>query len=121
MTVNSWCGPLALIVMALAARALAAQSGRDAPGGPGETPSWTAASKEGVGTSITTESKLWFTLGGGILNEVYYPRVDVANSQSLELAVSDGKRLLIESRDMRHSIERLPPGDRQPHDREPLR
>ena len=107
MTVNSWCGPLALIVMALAARALAAQSGRDAPGGPGETPSWTAASKEGVGTSITTESKLWFTLGGGILNEVYYPRVDVANSQSLELAVSDGKRLLIESRDMRHSIERL--------------
>jgi glucoamylase len=107
MTAKSWCGPLALILVALAARALAAQSGREATGGPGETPSWTAASKEGVGTSITTDSKVWFTLGGGILNEVYYPRVDVANSQSLEFAVSDGKRLLVESRDMRHSIERL--------------
>ena len=107
MTANSWCRPLALILVASAARTLAAQSGRDAPGGPGETPSWTAASKEGVGTSINADSKVWFTLGGGILNEVYYPRVDVANSQSLEFAVSDGRRVLVESRDMRHSIERL--------------
>jgi glucoamylase len=80
---------------------------QDAPGAPGETPSWTAASKEGVGTAMTTESKVWFTLGGGILNEVYYPRVDVADSRTLEFAVSNGKRLLIESRDMRHGIERL--------------
>jgi glucoamylase len=91
------------LALAIAAR-LPAQ---DAPGAPGETPSWTAASKEGVGTSMTTESKVWFTLGGGILNEVYYPRVDVADSRTLEFAVSDGKRLLIESRDMRHGIERL--------------
>ena len=80
-----------------------------APGGPGELPSWTPASKDGIGTSLTTQSKVWFTLGGGILTEVYYPRVDVADTRGLEFAVQDGSRLLIESRDMRHAIERVDP------------
>lgn len=104
MTATGRSAALAACLVLAIVPSLAAQ---DAPGAPGETPSWTAASKEGVGTSMTAESKVWFTLGGGILNEVYYPRVDVADSRTLEFAVSDGKRLLIESRDMRHGIERL--------------
>lgn len=81
--------------------------GQRAPGAPGELPSWTPASKEGIGTSISEQSKVWFTLGGGVLNEVYYPRVDVANTHGLELAVSDGERVWIESHDLRHAIQRI--------------
>ena len=104
MMAHRWLGVLALCAL-LADPALL--RGQAAPGAPGEMPSWTPASKEGIGTSVTTESKVWFTLGGGILNEVYYPRVDVADTRGLEFAVSDGKHLWIESRDMRHTIERI--------------
>jgi glucoamylase len=80
---------------------------QSAPGAPGSIPTWTAASKEAVGTSTTTESKIWFTLQGGILTEVYYPRLDTANVRTLEFAVSDGKRVWLESRDLEHSVESL--------------
>lgn len=77
-----------------------------APGGPGSIPTWTAASKDAVGTSTTTDSKVWFTLQGGVMTEVYFPRLDNANVRTLEFAVSDGKRVWLESADMEHSIER---------------
>jgi len=72
-------------------------SGLHAPGGPGEVSTWTSGAKEGVGTSATTASRLWFTLQGGLLTEVYYPRLDQANVRSLELAVSDGREVWPES------------------------
>ncbi|HVA71617.1 MAG TPA: glycoside hydrolase family 15 protein [Candidatus Limnocylindrales bacterium] len=78
---------------------------QNAPGAPGDMPTWTAGSKEGVGTSTTLNSKVWFTLGGGILTEVYYPRVDTPDVRSLEFAVSDGHRVWIESSDLQHSIQ----------------
>lgn len=78
-----------------------------APGGPGTMPTWTPGSKDAVGTSTSTESRVWFTLQGGILTEVYYPRLDTADVHSLEFAVSDGKTVWIESKDMAHSIERI--------------
>ncbi|HEX6965494.1 MAG TPA: glycoside hydrolase family 15 protein [Gemmatimonadaceae bacterium] len=104
MIVRRLLGLTALCCVVLQPAALSAQS---APGGPGEMPSWTPASKNGIGTSLTAQSKVWFTLGGGILTEVYYPRVDQADARGLEFAVSDGKRVWIESRDMRHAIERV--------------
>jgi glucoamylase len=63
--------------------------------------------KEAVGTSTSTESHLWFTLQGGVLSEVLYPRLDMAAARSMEFAVSDGKAVWLESKDMRHSIERI--------------
>ncbi|HET7565328.1 MAG TPA: glycoside hydrolase family 15 protein [Gemmatimonadaceae bacterium] len=98
---------LGLMVLCSVLAEPAALCAQNAPGGPGEMPSWTPASKDGIGTSLTAQSKVWFTLGGGILTEVYYPRVDQADARGLELAVSDGKRVWIESRDMRHAIERV--------------
>ncbi|HEX8151206.1 MAG TPA: glucan 1,4-alpha-glucosidase [Pyrinomonadaceae bacterium] len=62
-----------------------------APGRPGKDAQWPGAGKEAVGTSNTEESKVWFTLRGGVLDEVYYPTVDVANSQRLELVVAHGQ------------------------------
>lgn len=84
-----------------------AAAGQNAPDGPGNPPTWTTGGKEGVGTATSTESKVWFTLQGGILTEVYYPRLDTADVRTLEFAVSDGKRVWVESKDMLHSLERV--------------
>ena len=49
-----------------------------APGAPGKDAQWASAGKQGIGTSTTLESKIWFTLQGGALTEVYYPDVTMA-------------------------------------------
>jgi glucoamylase len=81
--------------------------GQSAPGAPGTLPTWTPGSKEAVGTATSVNSRVWFTLEGGILTEVYYPRLDTADVRTLEFAVSDGKKIWIDSRDLLHSIERI--------------
>jgi glucoamylase len=103
---------LVLIVCALLLYTMAVrgQNARgDAPGAPGGDAHWASAAKDAVGTSSTLASKVWFTLGGGALTEVYYPTVDVANVQSLQLVVAstDGKRVEVESEDTVHRIEIL--------------
>ncbi len=82
-------------------------SAQNAPNGPGDIPTWTSGAKEAVGTSTSLDSKVWFTLQSGILTEVYYPRLDTANVRTLEFAVSDGKTVWVESKDMVHSLERI--------------
>ncbi|MGB7846277.1 MAG: glucan 1,4-alpha-glucosidase [Candidatus Acidiferrum sp.] len=94
-------------ILALGFALSVAAAAQDAPNGPGELPIWTPGSKEAVGTATSTDSKVWFTLQGGILTEVYYPRLDTANVRTLEFAVSDGKRVWVESTDMVHSLERI--------------
>ncbi len=84
---------------------LACVRAQSAPGAPGAMPTWTSGTKEAVGTSLTTNSKVWFTLKNGIMTEVYYPQLDTADVRTLEFAVSDGTRVWLESTDMRHSIE----------------
>src|SRR5947199_7100043 len=61
-----------------------------APGAPGTAPSWTSSAKDMVGTALGT-SRLWFTLGFGIVNEVYYPRVDIPQIRDLGFIVADGE------------------------------
>ena len=58
-----------------------------APGGPGKDAQWATAGKQGVGTSATLESKVWFTLAQGVMTEVYYPDVTVANVHLLQFVV----------------------------------
>ncbi|HYO99797.1 MAG TPA: glycoside hydrolase family 15 protein, partial [Pyrinomonadaceae bacterium] len=80
-----------------------------APGAPGKEAHWPSAGKNGVGTSNTLESKVWFTLRGGVMTEVYYPTVDVANSQELQFIVvrAGGGGVETESEDATHRIEVL--------------
>ena len=47
--------------------------GQVAPGHPGITARWTSSSKSGVGTAVSRQSRVWFTVSHGIINEVYYP------------------------------------------------
>jgi glucoamylase len=61
-----------------------------APGWPGIPARWTSSAKSGVGTSLGAASRVWFTLSHGILDEVYYPRVDSACTRDLGLIVTDG-------------------------------
>jgi glucoamylase len=76
-----------------------------APGAPGAPAFWTNADKQGVGTAVTLESKVWFTLGDGGLTEIYYPRVDVADTRRLELVVSDDAGLVESESEARHQVE----------------
>src|SRR5256885_12545434 len=58
-----------------------------APGGPGIPPTWTSSAKDFVGCGLGP-ARLWFTLGFGIVNEVYYPRVDTPQIRDLGFIVA---------------------------------
>jgi len=82
-----------------------------APGGPGIEPRWTSSAKEGIGTSLSPESRVWFTLSHGILNEIYYPRVDQACTRDMGLIVTDGRRFFSEEkRDTKTEVAYLAEG-----------
>ena len=53
-----------------------------APGQPGIPPTYASSDKDMVGTAIGS-SCLWFTLGHGIVNEVYFPRIDIPQIRDL--------------------------------------
>ena len=59
-----------------------------APGAPGIPARWTSSAKSGVGTALSPQSPVWFTLSHGILNEIYYPRVDSACTRDFGLLVT---------------------------------
>jgi glucoamylase len=86
-------------------------SERFAPGGPGIPPTWTSSSKSGVGTALRRGSRVWFTLSHGIINEIYYPRIDKACTRDLGLIVTDGREFFSEEkRHSRSQVNWLAPG-----------
>ncbi|MEK7854756.1 MAG: hypothetical protein AAB288_01595, partial [Acidobacteriota bacterium] len=68
-----------------------------APGRPGNDAQWATAGKQAVGTSATLESKVWFTLAQGVMTEVYYPDVTVANVHLLQFVVVNPKTKKVET------------------------
>lgn len=74
------------------------QSSTDAPGWPGIQPTWTSSAKAGVGTALSPASRVWFTLSHGIVDEVYYPRVDQACTRDLGLIITDGRSFFSEEK-----------------------
>lgn len=78
-----------------------------APAAPGIAPRWTSSAKSGVGTAVRDESRLWFTISHGIVNEVYYPRLDQANTRDLGFIVTDGEAFFSEEK--RHARSRIEP------------
>ena len=51
-----------------------------------------------MGTALNLHSRVWFTLSHGILNEVYFPRVDQACTRDLGLIVTDGSSFFSEEK-----------------------
>lgn len=90
----------------LCVRAYAQQS---APTEPGYDAQWATAAKQAIGTSASLESKVWFTLAQGVMTEVYYPNVTVANVQVLQFFVLDPKTNNVETErdDAIHQIRPL--------------
>jgi len=69
-----------------------------APGWPGIDPRWTSSAKSSIGTALNLHSQVWFTMSHGILNEVYFPRVDQACTRDLGLIVTDGSSYFSEEK-----------------------
>ncbi|MDD4881082.1 MAG: glycoside hydrolase family 15 protein [Gallionellaceae bacterium] len=72
-----------------------AASNPPAPGSPGIAPTWTSSDKDLVGTALGP-ARLWYTLGHGIVNEVYYPRIDIPQIRDLGFIVADGAGFWVE-------------------------
>ncbi len=62
---------------------------KQAPGRPGKKPHWSSGAKDAVGTAVNEGSRVWFTIGSGTLNELYFPDVDTANTRSVRFLVTD--------------------------------
>ena len=81
-----------------------------APGAPGLPPTWCSSAKEMVGCSLG-HARLWFTIGGGIINEVYYPRVDIPQIRDLGFIVGDGAGFWVEVKRLwKHDLQLAAPG-----------
>jgi len=64
--------------------------GADAPGGPGIAPSWTSSAKDMVTTALGS-SRVWATIGYGIVNEVYWPSTGEPQLRDLGFIVKGPK------------------------------
>ena len=66
---------------------------------------WPTAAKNGFGTSTSLSSRVWFTLADGVMTEVFFPRLDVPNVETLQLRVGIGTVIENEIEDTFHSLE----------------
>jgi glucoamylase len=82
----------------------------EAPGAPGTASDWVTGDKDGFGTARGTASKVWYTLHGGELSEIYYPRIDTPSTRDTQLVVSDGHTFTDrESTNTTHEVRLLDP------------
>ncbi len=82
----------------------------EAPGQPGAAPTWTSSAKDVVGGSLGP-ARLWFTLGFGIITEIYYPRVDLPQMRDLGFIVADGAGFWVEVKRLgTYEVRLLAPG-----------
>ncbi len=70
-------------------------SNAHAHGSPGIPPKWCISAKDAVGCALGP-SRLWFTVGAGIVNEVFYPRVDIPQVRDLGFIVADDQGFWVE-------------------------
>ncbi|WP_279579791.1 hypothetical protein [Fodinicola feengrottensis] len=81
-----------------------------APGEPGTTSHFDNARKDCVGTAAGRQSKVWFTVAGGMLSDVYSPTVDNTNVETMQYVVTDGQTFTdLQSRDMTYSARKADP------------
>jgi glucoamylase len=90
-----------VVASALAGGLAPAVRAQVAPGAPGTESYFDLARKDCVGTAGNTTSKVWFTVAGGVLSDVYWPNVDATNVKTLQYVVTDGKNFTdLQTRDM---------------------
>src|SRR3989440_216524 len=107
-------GVLLATVLPAAPAAAAATStsvgppGGTAPGAPGALSHFDLARKDCVGTAVERSSKVWYTVAGGVLSDVYNPTVDNTNVQTMQFLVTDGHTFTdLQTRDTTYSVRTL--------------
>ena len=80
----------------------------DPQGAPGALSHFDLARKDCFGTARNTTSKVWFTVAGGVLSDVYYPTIDNTNVETLRYVVTDGSTFTdVQGRDTTYTVETL--------------
>src|ERR1700757_291655 len=98
----------ALAVTVPAASAVAASV---APGAPGAASYFDLARKDCLGTAAKTGSKVWYTVAGGVLSDVYEPTIDNTDVSTLQYIVTDGSTFPdLQARDMTYTVAADPTG-----------
>jgi len=69
-----------------------------APGAPGHFSPWTSGAKTGVGRAHNTSAVISFTIGKGVLNEVYFPQMDIASIRECSFVIADGRDFFSDER-----------------------
>ncbi len=101
----------ALLASGLAAVAPAAAAPTAATGGPGALSHFDLARKDCLGTARNTTSKIWYTVAGGVLSDVYAPTIDTTNVETMQYLVTDGKSFTdLQTRDTTYTVSADPTG-----------
>jgi glucoamylase len=104
-------GTAAVVALLASGLAGAAASPGPAPGGPGAPSYFDLARKDCVGTATGTASKVWYTVAGGVLSDVYEPTVDNTNVATLQYVVTDGATFTdLQTRDLTYTVAADPTG-----------
>jgi glucoamylase len=100
---------LALLTSAGAAGPAAAAPGlAPAPDGPGALSHFGLARKDCFGTAANRTSKVWYTIAGGVLSDVYSPTLDNTNVETMQFVVTDGATFTdLQTRDMTYTVRSL--------------
>ena len=61
-----------------------------APGAPGANATWNESNLQAFADSLGANSKVWYTLGDGELENVFYPQTDTPSTFGLQYIVTDG-------------------------------
>src|SRR3954463_2397456 len=100
-----------LVAIALTAPCVAlgapAPSGAAADG-PGQLSHFDLARKDCLGTARNRTSKVWFTVAGGMLSDVYFPTEDNTNVETMQYLVTDGSTFTdLQTRDTTYTVRSL--------------
>jgi glucoamylase len=99
---------MAAPAQAAGAGARAALAPGEAPGAPGAMSHFDLARKDCLGTARNRTSKVWYTVAGGVLSDVYYPTIDNTNVETLQYVVTDGTTFTdLQSRDTTYTVQSL--------------
>jgi glucoamylase len=81
----------------------------EAPCAPGNASVWAPAAKDFLGTSISNQSRVYFTGSEGILTEVFYPTLDKVQNVDLQFLVTDTQKTWgdEERRQKKHDVSQV--------------
>ena len=95
----------AIAASAAAAASPATQPSGQAPGGPGTQSYLDVARKDCFGTARNSTSKVWFTVAGGVLSDVFSPSIEASNVNTVQYIVTDGRTFAdLQQRDMTYTV-----------------